>query len=170
MSQDRALLTRIANRDEAALAELYGAYYSRLGRFLLRVLGDEDAVIEIINDVFLVVWQSARNFRGESNPSTWILGIAYKKALKTFRKRRTTEPLDDRLVGNDRPERLAERADLDRLLQRLSPEQRAVVELTYFFGYTYREIGEILGCPQNTVKTRMFHARRSLQRYAGVDT
>lgn len=161
MPTDQELLARIIDGDDGALAELYQRYYRRLARFLLRVTRDPDLAGEVINDVFLVVWQKADQFRGDSSLSSWILGIAYRKALKALKKVRRWEPLTG--AEPARPDPATQRLELDSSLGQLSPEHRAVMELAYFFGYSYREIGEILNCPENTVKTRMFHARRTLQ-------
>jgi RNA polymerase sigma-70 factor, ECF subfamily len=161
---DRALLARIGRHDEAALKTLYELYYPRLARFLLRVTRDPSVVIEIINDVFFVIWNTASDFRGDSSVSTWIFSIAYRKGARTFSRTRPTEVLrDEDLTQSDHADSEGVRRDLDKALECLSPEQRAVVELTYYFGYSYSEIGQILGCPENTVKTRMFHARRALR-------
>lgn len=160
MPTDQELLDRVVDGDEAALAELYRRYYRRLARFLLRVTRDVDLVAEVINDVFLVVWQKGADFRGEASISSWILGIAYRRALKASKKTRSWETLADVDPAGDDPH--VRRVELDSSLAQLSADHRAVVELAYFFGYSYREIGEILGCPENTVKTRMFHARRAL--------
>ncbi|MDH3641519.1 MAG: sigma-70 family RNA polymerase sigma factor [Gammaproteobacteria bacterium] len=164
MPSDQELLSRIIDGDQNALAALYHSYYQRLSRFLIRMLNDPDLVVEVVNDVFLVVWRKAASYRGEASMSSWIIGIAYRKALKALRKRRPWTPLDDvPAAALASGEEAIARLELDSSLARLSPEHRAVMELTYFFGYSYREIGEILECPENTVKTRMFHARRVLQ-------
>ena len=160
--EEEELLKRIARGDQAALERLYGDYYPRLCRFVLRITRDVELAREIINDVFMVIWRSARQFRGDSAVSTWILGIAYRRALKsTSRSRSTPAPAVHADPPSDEAE--ARRLDLDGGLARLSAEQRATVELAYYFGYSYREIAEIMGCPENTVKTRMFHARRTLK-------
>jgi len=161
MPTDHELLKRIVDGDEEALATLYRRYYRRLARFVLRITGDFGLVTEVINDVFMVVWEKCSSFRGDASVSTWILGIAYNKALKALRRVRPWEPLtEDSATSQDTG---IMRLELDSSLARLTPEHRAVMELVYFFGYSYREIGEILQCPENTVKTRMYHARRALQ-------
>lgn len=143
---------------------MYHLYYPRLLRFLCRVTDSRESIVEIINDVFLVVWQSAGKFRGQSAVSTWILGIAYKKGLKAVSKQRPTLPLDDTLRGETPlDEQLIRARHLRQCLRELTPEHRAVVELTYYFGYSYKEISDIVDCPENTVKTRMFHARKKLR-------
>ncbi len=161
MLTDFELLQRIAAADQSALRELYDRYFNRLSRFLLRMTGDTETVAELINDVFLVVWQSAGRFRGDSTVSTWILGVAYRKALKALKAKRTTVPLDEEDLHMTETESAAE--DIAAVIDKLSPIHKSVMELTYYFGYTYKEIAEICGSPENTIKTRMFHARRHLK-------
>ncbi len=164
MTRDQELLQRIAAGDTEALAALHQAYFTRLGRFLLRVINDEELAAEVVNDVFLVIWQKAHTFAGRSSPSTWIMGIAYRRALKALRGRRQLLPLAwTAQAPSNWPN------DRTSTVSRLSPPQRAVVELTYFFGYSYPEIAEILDCPEGTIKTRMFHARRLLHGWATED-
>jgi RNA polymerase sigma-70 factor, ECF subfamily len=166
MHYEHELLARIANHDEAALKALYDLYYPRLARFLVRIIGNSSDVVEIINDVFLVVWNGASGFRGEASVSTWILSIAYRKGARLLARARPTVALDDTEIrdpNGDHASSTAVDRDLQRALAQISPQQRAVVELTYYFGYSYSEIAEIIGCPENTVKTRMFHARRTLR-------
>ena len=164
MPTDQELVTAIIAGDETALATLYHSYFQRLCRFLLRMTGDTELVVEVINDVFLVVWQKAGNFRGDSSVSSWIIGIAYRKALKALKKSRPWLSLEDAPSSAMATEDgTIASLEFESSLAHLTPKHRAVIELTYFFGYSYREIGEILKCPENTVKTRMFHARRVLQ-------
>jgi RNA polymerase sigma-70 factor (ECF subfamily) len=175
---DIALLERIANGDRAALRELYGTYYHPLLRFIYRITGRLDLAQEGVNDVMLVVWRNGRSFGGRSSVSTWIMGIAYRKALKLLAaSRRWTDriaaaPLDEAV---ERFDGIAEQSDdgdlrdlLDAALRHLSAEHRAVVELTYFYGCSYEEIAAIAACPVNTVKTRMFHARAKLKKLLPV--
>jgi RNA polymerase sigma factor (sigma-70 family) len=165
-----ALLRRVAAKDRKAFEALYHLYYRRLFGYLLKITRRAELVEEVLNDVMLAIWKGAASFDGRSRPSTWIFGIAYHKALKAL-ARRPEEPGEEASgpepVDRDEPESLAARRELAGVLGRalgaLSPEQRAVVELTYYYGLAYQEIAEILSCPVNTVKTRMFHARRRLK-------
>jgi len=79
------LISRIAAGDRKAFEELYGLYHRRLARFLTRLTKRYDVAEEVINDTFYIVWRKAGDFRGDSQPSTWILGIAYRKARNAFR-------------------------------------------------------------------------------------
>jgi RNA polymerase sigma-70 factor (ECF subfamily) len=170
---DAELLARIVARDRDALTVLYGRYHGRLLRFLQRLTGDIETAQEAVNDVMLVVWNSASGFGGRSRVSTWIMGIAYRKAMK-FRTRmqRWTvrfkaadwSEVVERTAGMEAPMQEVMQSELVyRAMQLLPPKQRAVMELTHYFGYSYEEIAEIVGCPTNTVKTRMFHARARLR-------
>ena len=171
--QDAALVARVAGGDRSALTELYHRYHGRLLRFLQRLTGDLDSAHEGVNDVMLVVWQSAGKFAGRSRVSTWIMGIGYRKAMK-FRTRlqRWTirfkasdwSEVIERTAGIEGLTRdIVEKDLMNRAMQLLPPKQRAVVELTYFYGYSVDEIAEIVDCPPGTVKTRMFHARARLR-------
>ena len=171
---DVALLARIGEGDRDALRQLYGNYYHPLLRFMCRITGRLDLAQEGVNDVMLVVWRSARAFRGRSSVSTWIMGIAYRKSLKLLAaSRRWTSrfagvPFDELVERSDAQAEPSEDGDLrdllDAALRHLSVEHRAVVELTYFYGCSYEEIAAIAACPVNTVKTRMFHARAKLKK------
>jgi RNA polymerase sigma-70 factor, ECF subfamily len=165
--RELALLTRIAARDSAAMKELYLLYHRRLARFLTRLTTRLDLAEEIINDTFWVVWQRAADFRGASLVSTWIFGIAYRRALKTLRRVRPVPTIeeDDTAEGlSDAPwERAELREWLAVALARLPIEQRTVLELAYNLGHSCEEIALIMECPVNTIKTRMFHARRKLR-------
>ncbi len=164
---EAALVARVAAREQAAFAELYAIYRRRLARFLGRFLASPDTIDETINDVMFVVWQDATRFELRSKVSTWILGIAWRKALKALqRQKRVAVPLDEpEQPGrpDDAAGLLENREWLRRALDRLAPEQRLVVELTFFVGCSYKEIAAIANCPLNTVKTRMFHARHKLR-------
>lgn len=174
---DVRLLARVAAKDRAAFETLYHRYHPRLFNYLFKVTRRAEQVEELLNDVMLVVWQKASSFDGRSRASTWIFGIAYRKALKALsRRERPVEAAPSWSRQAESPDRRAPEAGPElRLVRRelvsslgqamalLSPEQRAVLELTYTYGYSCREVALLVGCPVNTVKTRMFHARRRLR-------
>ena len=164
--RERALLARIAGHDSAAMKELYLLYHRRLARFLMRLTTRYELAEEIINDTFWVVWQHAGDFRGASRVSTWILGIAYRRGLKTLRYAGPPPPDIDVATeaGTEEPAKQEELNEwMDVALQRLPAEQRMVIEHAYHVGHSCEEIASIMQCPVNTVKTRMFHARRKLR-------
>ena len=164
----------IAQGDRLDFEELYNLYHRRLARFLTRLTRRYDVAEEVINDTFWIVWKKAGDFRGDSQPSTWILGIAYRRARNAFRSTArlgSVENLDSQLEPptSDEPMRAEELRDwLVRGLGQLPVEQRLAVELCYELGYSCEEISAIMGCPVNTVKTRLFHARAKLQKLLPV--
>lgn len=162
----RALLRRVAERDRAAFRELYHALRPALARHLYRLLRRADKVDETLNDVMWVVWQNAGTYRGDSQVTTWVLGIA------TLKSRRVHARLQRELDRAQRPavdddDFVAPPTDFDRDvaigIARLSAEHRDALELTYYFGYSCAEAAQLLDCPVGTVKTRLFHARRRLR-------
>lgn len=165
---DRLLLQRMAAGDRAALAVLYRSYHGRLSRFLSRLTRRPDVIEEVVNDCFWIVWQKAGGFHGDSRVSTWIIGIAYRCGLKALRQR-GDEPVDDENVPEDRipshdPGDDREMRDwLARGMERLSADQRVVVELVYGVGHTLDDVAAIMQCPVGTVKARLFHARVKLR-------
>ena len=170
---DLALLERIEQGDRAALHELYQSYCHSLLRFIQRITRSFELAQEGVNDVMLTVWRKSSSFGRRSSVSTWIMGIAYHKALKALSVRRRwssrfgfhIDDFEDRSEAAVEPSEHRDLRDsLDKALDTLPPAQRAVVELTYFGGYSYEEIAAIMDCPVNTVKTRMFHARAKLRK------
>jgi len=170
---DQELLARVREKDRLAFRSLYDGYHQQLFRFLFSITHRRDFAEEGVNDVMMVVWEKAGSFQGRSTVSTWLMGIAYRIGLKQIdrSRRRNQREQEACLEQASEPfgaaEQLTDELELhDWLatgLQALSFEQRTVVELTYFWGHSYKEIAEILDCPVNTVKTRMFHARAKLK-------
>ncbi len=168
---DFALMRRVSARDRAAFEQLYLAYHRRLSRFLMRFAHSYEAAEEIINDTMLVVWNKADEFRGQSQVSTWIIGIAYRRALKAFHHLDVRRRAEADAVEIDQIENAGRGADqegshadwLAKGMSQLSLEHRMTLELAYFLGHSCEEIATIAGCPVATVKTRMFHARQRLR-------
>jgi RNA polymerase sigma-70 factor (ECF subfamily) len=167
--QDRELLRRIVQRDRQALERLYQAYQPRLMQFLARICSQREPLEEAVNDTFWTVWQKAEEFRGASRVSTWLMGIAWRHALKAVR--RNGNAAVERLTDNTVADLAAHESLLDdereqwlaQGLATLPLEQRATLELAYFVGHSCQEIADIMGCPVNTVKARMFQARLKLR-------
>ena len=167
--RDHALLAAVAAGDRHALEELYLGYHRRLARFLSRFTPRYENVEEIINDTFMVVWQNAKSFRSASQVSTWIIGIAYRTALKSIRRQKNhagARSLDECPEQTVDPTFDTEVHDwLRHGLSRLPIEQRLTLELAYQMGHSLEEIAMITDCPVGTVKARMFHAREKLRQY-----
>lgn len=176
--QDSQLMARVAAGDQQAFRTLFERHGERVFRYAHRLINEVSKAEEVTNDVMLEVWKNASRFEGRSRVSTWIIGIARNVALNAVRGKRlptvaidqVAEPIDH---ATDRDPVSAEqqRAGISQLLRQalrdLSVEHRDVVELTFFHGFSYPEIAQIVGCPENTVKTRMFHAKRKLRRALG---
>ncbi|MGF1447633.1 MAG: RNA polymerase sigma factor [Pikeienuella sp.] len=167
---DGALLAATATGDMAAFERLHRRFYRRLYGFALRITERPEVAEEVVADTLMAVWQGASKFRGASKASTWIFGIAYRIALKARRKGRHDwrhDEIDETVPaaqsGTEEVETLFTKNRVAAALRRLPEEQRATVELTYLYGYKISEISEITGCPEGTVKTRMFHARAKLR-------
>jgi RNA polymerase sigma-70 factor (ECF subfamily) len=171
--EDLTLLRQIGAGDRDSFRRLYTKYYGRLLGFIYRLTGRRELAEEGVNDVMFVVWSSGRSFAGNSKVSTWIMGIAYRKGLKLAEKSRRWYTRFASVDGDAWNEPSAEagvhtfdadlREELEHGIRQLPPKQRAVLELTYYYGYSYEEIATIADCPVNTVKTRMFHARAKLK-------
>jgi RNA polymerase sigma-70 factor (ECF subfamily) len=167
---DNVLIQRICESDTEAFEALYKRYYPKLFQFIFRVTRHLDQIEEIINDVMYVVWRRASSFQPETKASTWIFGIAYKKSLKSLSERQPGEHLElddaaDLIPGvEDSGLQNLELEDwISVAFSKLSTDQRAVLELTYHQGLHYHEIAKIMDCPENTVKTRMFSARKKIK-------
>lgn len=177
---DTELIGRIAKQDQTAIEVLFGRYQVRVFRFVLRLVRSEAVAEELTNEVFMEVWRNAARFEGRSSLSSWMLGIAHNRAISSLRKRREAE-LDDETAGtiaddSDNPEVAAQKTDKGALLracmERLSDEHKTIVDLVYYHEMSIAEVADVVGIPQNTVKTRMFYARKKLSEFlkeAGVD-
>ncbi|MBX3530024.1 MAG: sigma-70 family RNA polymerase sigma factor [Rhizobiaceae bacterium] len=177
---DEVLLARIAQGDKEAMHDFYRRHRLAVFRFVLRIAGDATSAEDVANDVFIDVYRQAARFEGRSRVTTWLLGIARFKALSERRRRRETADVSEFeetiADGADSPEIVVQKqskADaLRRCIAMLSAEHREVIDLVFYHGRSLAEIAEIAGVPENTVKTRAFHARRRLAELltqAGID-
>ena len=171
---DLQLIARISEGDVAAFEDLYRAYHPAMTRFVANLVRRPTMIAEVVNDTMMVVWEKGGSFNGASKLSTWMFAIAYRKAMRALR--RFDEAVEDHQADNRpaldlTPEEASTQSRAGRLLATamasLSDDHRTVVNLTYFHEMDYREIASIMGCPVDTVKTRMFHARRHLRRLLG---
>ena len=168
ISSDEVLIRRIAGGDQLAMQTLFVRHRVALYHWLLRLVGDEALAEDLLSDVFLDVWRQAAKFEARSSVSTWLLAIARHKAMSALR-RRTNDPLDDEIMAEipdnaDSAEVILQKQDdiavLRQCLTQLSPAHREIIDLVYYHEKSIAEVAEIIGAPQNTVKTRMFYARK----------
>ena len=167
---DEVLIRRIANGDQLAMRTLFARHRLAIYRWLLRLVGDETLADDLLSDVFLDVWRKAASFERRSSVSTWLLAIARHKALSA-RRRRTDVELNAELASTvadpaDNPELVLQKKNREELLRhslaRLSPEHGEVIDLTYYHGKSIKEIADIIGINEATVKSRTFYARKRL--------
>ena len=179
-TSDEALIERIAAGDKLAMQVLFARHQVRVYRFVLRLVRDQSVAEELVGEVFLDVWRQAGRFEARSTASTWLLAIARYKALSALR-RRTDQELDDDKVATiedpgDSPEVAVLKKNkgdvLRQCLTALTPEHREIVDLVYYHEKSVEEVAQIVGIGENTVKTRMFYARKRLSellKAAGID-
>jgi RNA polymerase sigma-70 factor (ECF subfamily) len=167
---DHSLVRRMAAGDEAAMHELYAAYGQRLYAYALRLTGDPARAEDVVQDVLVAAWKSARRFRGEGRVIAWLLGIVHHLALKSLRH--PSQPLTDEIeatleAGSPTPEQQVENAEqaarLRLGLRSLSPDHRSILELIFYQGLSLEEAAQVCRVPLGTVKSRLSYARRQLR-------
>ena len=179
-SSDQALIERIASGDKLAMRALFARHHVRVYRFILRLVRDETLAEDLIGEVFLDVWRQAASFKARAAVSTWLLAIARFKALSLLR-RKGEVALDEEAARKiedtaDNPEAAIEKKQRSEILRScwssLSPPHRDIIDLVYYREKAIAEVAAIVGVPENTVKTRMFYARKHLAellKRAGLD-
>jgi RNA polymerase sigma-70 factor, ECF subfamily len=179
-TSDEALIKRIAAGDKLAMQVLFARHQVRVYRFILRLVRNQSVAEELIGEVFLDVWRQADRFEARSTASTWLLAIARYKALSALR-RRTDQELDEEKAATiedpeDNPEVAVLKKNKGEVLRQcltaLTPEHREIIDLVYYHEKSVEEVAQIVGINENTVKTRMFYARKRLSellKAAGID-
>ena len=172
-AEDRALLAQVGAGDRRAFDVLYTRHERRVYRYLLTLIPDAHAAEDVLVDVMTIVWRDAAKFAGGSRATTWILGIARHKALDLRRSKARAardapledveEPVSEAEGPQELTHRTLEAAEVKRALVQLSPEHREVLQLAFFEELGYEEIASLLGIPENTVKTRVYYAKRQLK-------
>jgi RNA polymerase sigma-70 factor (ECF subfamily) len=168
-SSDEALIAKVASGNKLAMQVLFARHQARIYRFVLRLVGNTALAEDLTSEVFLSVWRQAHRFEARSAVSTWLLAIARYKALAELRRRPEAQPIEDNIELSDPaddPEAafgIKHRGEILRqCLTQLSREHREIIDLVYYHEKSVQEVAEIVGIPGNTVKTRMFYARRKL--------
>jgi RNA polymerase sigma-70 factor (ECF subfamily) len=171
------LVDRVADGDLGALELLYRQHHEPVRAFARRLLGNASVAEDLVHEVFLAAPAALRNYRGESEVRTFLLSVAVNKAKHHLRAASRFRRALGRLGGEPRPapaappDEATERRELcdelQRALDQLPIEQRVVVILCAVEERTAREAAEIVGAPENTVRTRLFHAKRKLREIMG---
>lgn len=167
--QDRIWLRGVAAGDRIAFEALYHAYEQRVFRYVFGRLRSVPEAEDVTSETFVEIWKSARSFRGDAKVSTWIFGVARHRFLDVFRRQRPHTDLEAAEMVADpgaRPDENALRAGthdaVRSALAALSGDHREVLELAFAQELAYEDIAKIVGCPVNTVKSRVFYAKRHL--------
>lgn len=170
-TSDEALISAIAAGDRRAMHFLYARHSVRVYRFVRRLTNSSSLAEDLVSEVFIDAWRGAPGFKAKSQVSTWLLAIARNKALSAMRAR-LDEQLDDEMATAiadpaDDAETVANKRDRTAIVQhclsQLSPPHREVLDLVYYHEKSIDEVARIVGAPENTVKTRMFYARRRME-------
>ena len=167
---DAALVRAVADGDRRALEVLYERHAPWLVLRLTRRCNDRHLVDEAVQDTFVAVWQGARRWDGRGEVAAWVWGIGIRRLIDQLRRApRPTAELTGGVTHDAEPsaeDRVlvgVEYGDLAGVLERLSPELRAVVQATVLDGLTTKEAGRLLGIPSGTVKTRMMRAKAQMR-------
>lgn len=157
------MIQAVARKEKEALEKLFESYHKRVFRFAYKLLNDYEAAHDVTSDVFVTIWEKAGSFKGQSPVSAWIFGITRNKIRIHFRKRKRFMDLDKANVSYDTSDALDARHDLKYALKMLSLKHREVIEMIFYLGFSYEEAAEVIGCPVGTVKSRIYHAKKSLE-------
>jgi RNA polymerase sigma-70 factor (ECF subfamily) len=173
MAEEDPLVARAAAGDTAAFRKVYERHRADVARLAYRMLGPRADLEDVIQEVFVQVFKSLRDFRGQSRFSTWLHRVTVNVVLMHRRSARSrpvfTDPISGDAVGSDDvpPDEDVERRErvraFGRLLARLPDKKRIVFVLHELEGLSPAEIAQIVGAPVLTVRTRLFYARRDLE-------
>lgn len=175
------LLQQVAQGDRDAFTQLYDMLSPRVFGLILRVLVDRSQSEEVLQEVFLEVWQSASRFvPNKGQGRTWVLTIAHRRAVDRVRSSQSSSDRDIRVGYRDlgvAHDTVAEHVELrleaekvNRALETLPDAQREALTLAYFGGYSQSEIAALVGAPLGTIKTRMRDGLSRLRMEMGVTT
>ena len=167
---EKRLIAGVATGNKAAMKEIYNRYTPALNGFVRLYLADPNDVADIIHDTMLEIWRKADRFEGRSSLKTWIFSIAKNKSIDRNRKSSRIDYTDENtdiedvtLTAVDVLAVSQEANTVREAVAQLKPEHRRAIHLSFFEDLTYKEIAEIEGCPEGTIKTRILYAKRNLQ-------
>lgn len=163
MRSDAQLLSRIADQDRGAFRLLFERHSDRIYRFALTLTRNPHLAEEVLQETMMTVWKAAGRFKGRSKVTTWLLGIAKNQARNLFRKEergRRLPEMPDR--HGDASGKIEMSVHVERALDTLPEGQREVLHFVFYENLSVRETAELLGLPEGTVKSRMYHARKNL--------
>ncbi len=160
---DAAIISAIAEGEKEALRILYEKYNKRIFRFAFRLLHNYEASQDVTSEVFLTIWEKAGSYQGRSRVSTWIFGITHNKIRDIWRKKVKTSELFENEISVEISSKLEARYDFSQAFEKLPHVQQEAIEMVFYLGMTYEEAAKIIGCPEGTIKSRVFNARKNLK-------
>jgi RNA polymerase sigma-70 factor, ECF subfamily len=165
-AEDGADVARCLEGDHAAFEPLVQRYHRPFFAFALRVLGNREDASDVVQGVFVRIFENLAAFDRSRRFFSWAYRILVNECLNARRAQRHGEPLDADLADDSSPHADVERAQRRRQVQaailQLPDEYRDVIVLHYFSGLAYEDVSEVLGVPQKTVKSRLYTARQRL--------
>jgi RNA polymerase sigma-70 factor, ECF subfamily len=162
---DERLIAAVARGDDTKLRELFDRHAPWVAGRLRRTL-PVDAVEDVLQETFIVVWRGAAGYAGGGAVGAWIWGIARRQAALWARQHGRPTPLQDEAIGEDPATAAIRSVDLERALAVLGPdsaEGRRLIRMIYLEERSVAEAAAELGVPAGTVKSRLFHLRRRLR-------
>lgn len=171
--QEKALIQALGT-DPGAMDLIYRLYAGRLYRYASALTGDSEAAQDAVQETMLAAWRNSASFDGRSRPLTWLVSICRNKVVDMMRRKGRREvpvhcPEDT--AFNQMGIAVGAKADFWDAFGRLPREQREVLLLVFYSGFSQEEVTRILGIPRGTVRSRVYRARKNLQAYLqGVDS
>lgn len=164
MHSDADAIERIAHGDQPAFAALYERCAGPVYAYLRSRGLDEATAADALQDTFLAAWKGAVGYRGGAQALTWLIGIARHKLADAVhtRERHRAVPLEDLDRGEDALAGQAESLTLRNAVGTLDADAQELLHLVFVQGLNYAEAANVLGIPEGTVKSRMYHIRRAL--------
>ena len=170
---DEAVVALVARAEEPALAELYDRYGAAAYSLARRILRDASLAEDAVQEAYLAIWRGAGRFVPErARAASWIMTLVHRRAVDLVRReqRRRAEPLPreafDEGASPSSEEAVWLRLERERVqaaLLELPDQQREVIELAYYGGFTQSEVAERLGRPLGTIKSQMYHGLARLR-------
>ncbi len=166
--QEKRLMEQVAGGDATAFQQLYDLSYGRVSRYVHKMVRDASLVDDILVQTYTVAWQKSIDYKGNGRITTWLIGIARNIMFREFKKLRKSVPFEEEYSAADtqnqfKTEVKSTNTALKDALQSLKVKHREILELVFYQEFSYPEVAALIGIPVNTVKTRVFHAKKALK-------
>ncbi|MCP4268803.1 MAG: sigma-70 family RNA polymerase sigma factor [Candidatus Brocadiaceae bacterium] len=161
------LLRASAEGDRQAFHELYNLTHKKVYAYLMRLLQADDLADDILVETYTQVWVGAAKFRGDSQPSTWIIGIARNLAMNSLKRRKYYDNIDDHEQASSQDETVEQnevKEIMHTAIQQLPENHREILGLILLPEFSYIQVSQLLNIPINTVKSRLFNAKNALKK------